>query len=333
MRLLDYKKYLIIAVIALLMYLSYKIVSSFISSLIVAVILAIIFNPLYKKIRRIVKKKVIASGITIFLIFLILIIPLLFLTGPIIRETTTIQTTFNQLDFTSLSQKIQDITNTGVNLNTYAKSYSAKLSGFFINATSNIFLTVMGGILSIFIVGFTMFFIFMNSPAILRKVRELIPLTKEKKNKLFKDIQNTTNGIIFGLVISGMLQGIAGAIGFFILGIPNAIFWGIIMTILAILPAIGATAIWVPTSIYLLATDSMIRGVLLFLYGLFIISSIENILKPKLIGRKANIHPIVILLGLLGGLKVFGFAGLLIGPLILSLLVVFYRTIEDKNEA
>ncbi len=331
LKLANYKSYLLFAAVIVLILFSYKLVVPFIPALLTAVILAIIFNPLFTRILRIVKQKQVSAGITLFLIFLIVAIPLLFMTGPVIRETTALQEGFNKLDFSKVSETINSVTKINININTYAKDYASKISGFLINATANIFVSIMKGLLSIIIIAFTMFYLFIQGPELIKKLKKTIPLARHKKDKLFKDVQNTTNGIIFGLVVSGLAQGVVGALGFYFLGIPNAILWGIIITILAILPAIGASAIWFPTVIYLFAMDRIVAGIILFLYGFLIISSIENILKPKLIGVKANIHPIVIFLGLLGGLKLFGFAGILIGPLILSLLVVLYRALEEEN--
>jgi predicted PurR-regulated permease PerM len=328
----NYRHILILGVLVALLLMSYKIIAQFIPSLFIAAILAIIFYPIFNKINSKIKRRGISAGLTMILIFILITIPLLFMTGPIIRETSALQQSIASFDFDGVSNTIQKLTHIEVNLGLYVKDYTSKLSGFLINATSNIFLSIMRGFLQIFVIAFTMFYLLMQGPKVLKHLKKILPLAKESKNRLFKDVQNTTNGIIFGLVLSGIAQGIAGSIGLWLAGVPNAIFWGIMITILAILPAIGASVIWVPASIYLLSINRIIPAVLLFLYGFFLINTIENVLKPKWIGKKAKIHPVVILLGLLGGLSLFGFAGILIGPLVLSLVVVTYRVLDEKHE-
>jgi len=328
----NYKHILILAILVALIVMAYKIVAQFIPSLFIAAILTIIFYPIFKKINLFVKKRGISAAITMLVIFMLITIPLLFMTGPIIRETTALQKAITSFNFDGVSETIKDLTNININLGLYVKEYSSKISGFLINATANIFLSIMSGLLQIFVIAFTMFYLLMQGPKVLKHIKKILPLAKESKNKLFKDVQDTTNGIIFGLVMSGLAQGIAAAVGLWLVGVPNAIFWGLMTTIVAILPAIGASAIWIPSSIYLLSLNRIVPAVLLLLYGAFFISSIENIMKPRWIGKKAKIHPIVILLGLLGGLSIFGLAGILIGPLILSLVVVTYRVLDEKHE-
>jgi predicted PurR-regulated permease PerM len=107
------------------------------------------------------------------------------------------------------------------------------------------------------------------------------------------------------------------------------------MTILAILPIVGPTLIWLPASVYLIITGSYIQGILLLAYGFLIISTVDNIIKPYLIGTKSKVHPVIILVGLIGGLKLFGLIGIIAGPLILSFLVVsinIYRKNVIKNK-
>ena len=278
----NYRHILILGVLVALLLMSYKIIAQFIPSLFIAAILAIIFYPIFNKINSKIKRRGISAGLTMILIFILITIPLLFMTGPIIRETSALQQSIASFDFDGVSNTIQKLTHIEVNLGLYVKDYTSKLSGFLINATSNIFLSIMRGFLQIFVIAFTMFYLLMQGPKVLKHLKKILPLAKESKNRLFKDVQNTTNGIIFGLVLSGIAQGIAGSIGLWLAGVPNAIFWGIMITILAILPAIGASVIWVPASIYLLSINRIIPAVLLFLYGFFLINTIENVLKIEL---------------------------------------------------
>ena len=118
-----------------------------------------------------------------------------------------------------------------------------------------------------------------------------------------------------------VLQGILGGIGFFVVGIPNPVFWGFIMTILAFLPIVGTGLIWGPAGIILIAEGNIIWGIFLLVYGFFIVAGIDNIIRPRIISGKGKIHPIVALIGIIGGLKVFGFLGIIIGPLIAALFI------------
>jgi predicted PurR-regulated permease PerM len=135
-----------------------------------------------------------------------------------------------------------------------------------------------------------------------------------------------------------LLQGTLGAAGFIMVGIPNPIFWGFIMTVLAFLPIplLGTGLVWIPAGIILIRNGDIIGGIFILLYGLLIVSSIDNVIKPHIISGKGKIHPVVALLGLIGGLKLFGFIGIIIGPLIAALFIAmvgfFYEDYVNKKE-
>ena len=127
-----------------------------------------------------------------------------------------------------------------------------------------------------------------------------------------------------------IIQGLLGALGFFIFGVPLPLLWGVIMAFLALIPALGTGLVWFPASLILFlngffqGSDSlMIKGLLLLLYSITIVGTIDNILKPKLVGSKAKIHPLIIFVGIFGGLIFFGVWGVILGPLFLSMTSVF----------
>jgi predicted PurR-regulated permease PerM len=135
---------------------------------------------------------------------------------------------------------------------------------------------------------------------------------------------------MYGSILIAVIQGALGALGFWIFGIESFFIWGMVMAIFALVPFVGTAIIWIPAALYLIAKGTtsgnmtlVWHGVGLLLYGVFIISSADNLLKPKLIGDRAGMHPVVVLLGVLGGLSLFGFAGFLIGPLILAAMTSF----------
>jgi len=132
-------------------------------------------------------------------------------------------------------------------------------------------------------------------------------------------------------------QGVIGAIGFIIFGVGSPIFWGMMMAIFALIPFLGTAIIWVPASLILLIKGFLSnngwmigKGIGLFLYGLLIVSTLDNIIKPKLIGHKGKIHPAVVLLGILGGLNLFGFIGIFIGPIILAVFIALSKVYSDE---
>jgi predicted PurR-regulated permease PerM len=149
-----------------------------------------------------------------------------------------------------------------------------------------------------------------------------------------------TSATIYGQIMLSLVQGALGGLGFLIFGVSSPILWGLVMAIFAFLPVIGTAFIWVPAGLILLVngllshSNSLLwRGIGLLLYGALIVSTVDNLLRPRIVGRKAHMHPVLVLLGVLGGLQAFGFLGFVIGPLILALLMTFVRIYErEKHE-
>ena len=132
-------------------------------------------------------------------------------------------------------------------------------------------------------------------------------------------------GVVFGFVITAALQGLFGALGFLIFQLSSPLVWGLIMMILALIPFLGPALVWFPIGVIQLISGNLFSGIGLLLYGAIIISSIDNIVRPKIISYKSNIHPLLILLGVVGGLKLFGFIGIVIGPVVLVFLMTILK--------
>ena len=145
---------------------------------------------------------------------------------------------------------------------------------------------------------------------------------------------------VYGVIIVAIIQGIVGTIGFIIFDVPSPILLGLLLTFAALIPFVGTALVWLPASAlvflngYLNADTTMIgKGIGLFLYGALVISLIDNLIRPKIISKEAKLHPVLILLGLFGGIRVLGPIGMVVGPLVLALLVSFVDIYQrDKHE-
>jgi predicted PurR-regulated permease PerM len=126
-----------------------------------------------------------------------------------------------------------------------------------------------------------------------------------------------------------MLQGALGTLGLLIFGVPKWLFWGAIMMLTAFIPFLGTPIVWIPAVASLLLGGNTARGIGLLIYSATLVMNIDNFLRPKLMSGRTQVHPVLILIGVLGGLKVFGIVGMLVGPLILALLVAFVRFYEE----
>ena len=176
---------------------------------------------------------------------------------------------------------------------------------------------------------FVMFYGFREAEAFIARIRQLLPLEPKLKESLFYEVRTITQAVLYGQVMTAVIQGTLGAIGLLAFGVSNWLFWGAIMIIMAFLPVLGTPIVWVPAAVGLILDGETGRAVGLLIYGSTIVMNIDNFLRPRLMSGHTKVHPVLILIGVLGGLKVFGFVGMLVGPLILALLVAFIKFYEQ----
>ena len=134
-----------------------------------------------------------------------------------------------------------------------------------------------------------------------------------------------TKATLKGTFLIGLIQGVMGAVAMAIAGIPNVFFWGLVMVVLSVIPALGPALVWLPASIILIVQGNTLSGILLMVFGIVVIGNIDNLLRPKLVGKDAQMPDLMILFGTLGGLAMFGMAGIIIGPIIAALFMTLWE--------
>ncbi len=346
------KNYLILAVLALMLVLCYYLLKDILLVIISGCALSYIFYPLFKKINKQIKKKRIAALVTIITILLLFTIPLFIMINAAIGETNKIITTVN-----TITEKQNQKECTNIFCRTYNQIYNSSNSIFkqynsniedngkkIINtiaksiseASYNFIVNIPAIVIKTFIILFIMYYLFIDGENVIEGIKSIIPLQKKNQEILFERVNTITFSVLYGQLITAIIQGTIGGIGFFILGLPNPILWGFIMTLLALIPFIGTVLVWGPASIFLVIIGIIdgnniliIKGVILFFYGLLIISTIDNIIKPKIIGKKADVHPLIVLIGIIVGINFFGLIGIILGPLTLSLTITLIKMYNE----
>lgn len=178
---------------------------------------------------------------------------------------------------------------------------------------------VAGFVLWLFVLFFSLFYFLIDGERAIRYLMRLSPLRDDHEKLLFRKFISISRATLRGTLIVGIIQGFLGGIAFAIAGIPSPIIWGLIMAVLSLIPMIGAGLLWFPVALILLFTGSVWEGVFLLAFGAGVISTIDNILRPKLVGRDTEMHPLLVFFATLGGIALFGVSGFLIGPIVVSL--------------
>lgn len=176
----------------------------------------------------------------------------------------------------------------------------------------------------------TLFFFFRSGMAYYERAMDLLPFTSDQKTSIARKFHDTFTAVINGVFLIALFQGIMTGIGFALFRVPFAVFWGFLAALLALLPIGGAALVWIPGALYLFLIGATTQAALLAVWGLVLVSLPDNFLKPLLIGKKAKLPTFFLFLGILGGLKVYGFLGILFGPLIVTLLTAFIQIYREE---
>src|SRR5215475_9877194 len=202
---------------------------------------------------------------------------------------------------------------------------AAKSAGtFLVTVLSRMTATTAAFILNLFIMLYAMFFFFKDGQRILERIFYYLPLSDEDETRMLARFTSITRATVKGTVVIGIIQGALAGIAFWMAGIQGAAFWGTIMTILSIVPGIGAALVWVPAVIILFINGQYVAATLLLAWCAAVVGTIDNFLRPALVGRDAKMPDLLILIGTLGGLFLFGPIGFIVGPIVCGLFLTVW---------
>ncbi len=309
------------------------IVRNFVTALISAIVLSYLFYPLHNWLYGKIKMKSLSAALVLVLIIIIIILPLAFAINTMISEAGTFSNAIKNIDINEVNTKINEYTGLKVNLREQINNALESLNSLILSIIPKVLLALPKILLDLFLISFMTFYFLRDGRDILRHVFELLPIKKDLKSRFSKEFGDVTKAIVYGITLSAVAQGVVAGIGYAIFGVENPILWGALTIIFSLIPFMGPAFIYVPISLYLMGTDHMLKGILLLIFGVLLVSTIDNVIKPRVISQRTKIHPIIILIGLLGGLTTLGFIGIVVGPLILSFLILFFKIYkEGKHE-
>lgn len=183
---------------------------------------------------------------------------------------------------------------------------------------------------------YLLFFFLRDRAQALRAVRALSPLPPAQMDHMFARVNDTIHATVYGTLAVSAVQGLLGGLMFWWLGLPAPLLWGVVMALLAIVPVLGAFLIWVPAAVFLALEGQWVAAIVLTAWGLLVVGTIDNLLRPMLVGNRLKLHTVLAFLSLLGGLVVFGASGLILGPVILTItleLLASWREANTDSEA
>ena len=296
----------------------------YLSAILSALVFAPIFRPVYLRILKRVKRPALAAWATLLVILIVAVGPLVTLGSLAFREVQTV------------AQQYQEFAPDKVQLEIFGKNIPDLVregAGMFLEWLQSRLGAIASGTLRVLMSSFVMFYLIyylLREQHTLEEVlRELLPFGEKNSQKLMDDFYRISRGFVLGQGITALLQGALGAVGFLVFGFPGAFLWGLVMAVLSLIPVLGAFLIWIPAGILQIAGGNTFSGVGILIWGALVVSSADNLVRPLIMKNMAGVHPAITLLGVFAGLSLFGFIGIVTGPLLFAMVLetarMFYR--------
>ncbi len=318
------------------------IILPFIAPVFWALVLGILFYPAYEWFLKRVHFPSAASTITILAILALVLIPLLVIGSLVVSEAFELYGRISDSGFDAASG-VTDVINKispytakfGVEawqIENKVRLLSGELSNWLAGSLVSVGQVTLTILIDLFIMLYLLFFIFKDGQALRAKAMRIIPLGDAYENELFKKFTATTRAVIKGTILIGIAQGAIGAAIFALVGISSPILWGTAMAVLSIIPGVGAGVIWFPAGVFLILTGFLWEGLFVLLGGIVLVSLVDNLLRPFVVGRDTGLPDAVVLLSTVGGLAVFGISGFIVGPIIAALCLTLWDFFEKKYQ-
>jgi predicted PurR-regulated permease PerM len=306
-----------------------------------AIVVAIVFYPTYLNIHKSFKERTaLAALTTVAIIVIMVVIPLSIIGSLVVQESLSLYQEVSegkQLSGLNLLERTSALSVYLEPLGVAPEEVQTRLSNWTAGALSSLSQSLLvfsqstfSFLISTIVTVYLLFFMFKDGTKMQRILYHYMPLGDTNEKQLLERFVSTTKAVVKGTIVIAILQGVLGGIAFAIAGVSAPTLWGVAMTLMAIIPAIGPGIIWLPAGIVLLLTGSVWQGVFIILVGALLVSVVDNFLRPILIGRGTKMPDAIILLATLGGLATFGISGFIVGPIIAAFFFSFWSIFEEK---
>ncbi|OIO18581.1 MAG: hypothetical protein COY69_03175 [Candidatus Magasanikbacteria bacterium CG_4_10_14_0_8_um_filter_32_14] len=310
-------------------------------------VIAIIFSPFYNRFLKFFKSNGASAFASVLSVFFLIFIPLTILSIMLVGKSIAL---YDDVSKTSLFQNPEQVStwlqktplapyleSIKQDWTTYATQATKWVSSVLFNSIKSITQNSISFVLTLFIMFYTLYYFFKDGQKLLDWFKKISPLGSDYEVKLYSRFTSTVRATLKSTLIIGGIQGTLSGMLFWVTGIKGAFVWGVIMVLIAIIPAVGTSIVLIPAAIIMLAFGNIWQAIVL-LIGALLISVIDNFLRPPLIGKDTQMHPLLVFFSTIGGLLMFGISGFVIGPVLaalyLSVMVIYehyYKEDLDDN--
>ncbi|MBU3668617.1 MAG: AI-2E family transporter [Candidatus Taylorbacteria bacterium] len=307
----------------------------FLIALAISGMVAVILYPVYVRLLNLLKSPSVTAGTMVLLLVVLIGLPVVFLGNQIFSEAQGMYTKLT----TGGTVSVDTITNTAEHyIQRYVpdfklniREYLTGFSSFVVDKLGGIFSGTLDLVVKALLSLIALFYFLRDGAYFKEKLLVLSPLADDKDKLLIDSVKSAINSVLFGSLVVALAQGLLTGIGFIIFGVPNFALWGSIAAVAALVPGVGTALVWIPAVIYLYFYGGAGMWIGQLVWSVLLVGLIDNFLSPFIINKGVNVHPLLILFSILGGLQFFGPEGFLIGPLVLSVLFALLRIAQIKQ--
>lgn len=327
----------LLALIALLLAVSFAMIQPFLQYVLLAVVLAFVLYPLQRRLEPRFGEAIAASVLivgAVIAFFVPFVVVGATVAGDAMALAQRLQNGgFGGFGISRAESLIRRYTGQRVDLASRVSSYAQSGAETLAGSAPDVFSALTHVLVGLGLLVFLLFFLLKDGGKLYEWTRTVTPLPEPVQDDLYASLEDITWAVLLGHVLVAIVQGGIAGIGLIVTGVPNAVFWTFLMIVLSLLPVIGSFLIWGPAALYLVASGQTLAGVALFAYGAVVVGATDDFLRPLVVDRHAELNPSVIIVGVIGGVYLMGFMGLFVGPVLVGALKVVLEIFDEYYEA
>lgn len=324
-------KYFFAALYVLALIVLFLLFRPYLTALVLGTIIVIFFYPLSTKLQQYVTNKMLSSLIATLLVLLIILMPMAFIANTVAQEAISALRTIDELNLAEIEiDFIPGVENLVIDLDDYLNEGITFLTDYFQTG----FTQILGGVVEAFVglvlILFILYYGFKDGEMIRKHILSVLPVSRSHRERIREKAENVLYAVVYGQVSVALLQGAVGGLAFWLFGFNNPVFWAFVMAVLSFIPGLGTPIVWVPFSIIAFLEGDLVAGIGLAVVGVVIITNIDNLLKPRLIGGRSGMHPLLVIVSIFGGLTFFGLIGFILGPILVAICVLIIQFFNEE---
>ena len=336
----------LLVALTILVFLSYRIVEPFLMPIITAGILAIVLFPIHMRIAKLIRKPASAAFVSTLLFLFLTLVPLIGVGVVVTNELTDTYHTLSQKTgeeggwgrmFDRLMERPLDSISRFVPVSKGEMKMEVvkrlqQASAWGLSQLGGLIGSVASFLFDALITFLVLFFFLKDGKDLTRELIELLPLPQKQSEKIFKGISETVTANVYGVLGIAAIQGALMTIGFLLLGLPSPVMWGIVTAFASMVPLVGTAVVWIPAALYFVLKGAYAKGIIMAVWGGVLVGTSDNIVRPLLVGTRVKLYPLVIFFSIFGGAQAFGLVGLILGPVIATMLIAITKTLREVLE-